>query len=369
MVTDHALQTKVDAFETGGRIVEKLSRLQGNNRLPASAVRDIPTGSGNGDGITTDEATALIKPPARVGSTARWSGNDVDSVSSSQPGVLSENDYVKLEGIETGATADQTAAEIKTKYESNADTNAFTDAEKTKLGGLNNAPAGVASELESVSTLPAATGTTGRLVNYNGVLYELLEGTEDPHVYRGTVASRTGGFVGDDVVQWQGSSPEAIKIKLKKSVLGATAPSPLFIEVNIPSVGIHVESEISHNAVDDDSDDYGYIRTTGQASIPAPDEIIGKPFSVAFYTDESKTNEQNVHDTGEKKWERDDRNEVNVDPKFLAGNSERLGRDKVPDDTVYDADLAIVTVWTGNATAFAAQTRAAGNKTLYVVTP
>ena len=42
----------------------------------------------------------------------------------------------KLSGIETGATADQTAGEIKTAYESNANTNAFTDAEKTKLSGI-----------------------------------------------------------------------------------------------------------------------------------------------------------------------------------------------------------------------------------------
>ena len=42
----------------------------------------------------------------------------------------------KLSGIETGATADQTAAEIKTAYESNSDTNAFTDANVTKLSGI-----------------------------------------------------------------------------------------------------------------------------------------------------------------------------------------------------------------------------------------
>jgi len=45
-------------------------------------------------------------------------------------------DGTKLDGIESGATADQTAAEIKTAYESNADTNAFTDADHTKLDGI-----------------------------------------------------------------------------------------------------------------------------------------------------------------------------------------------------------------------------------------
>ena len=45
-------------------------------------------------------------------------------------------DGTKLDGIETNATADQTDAEIKTAYENNADTNAFTDADHTKLDGL-----------------------------------------------------------------------------------------------------------------------------------------------------------------------------------------------------------------------------------------
>ena len=45
-------------------------------------------------------------------------------------------DGTKLDTIETSATADQTGAEIKTAYESEADTNAFTDAEQTKLSGI-----------------------------------------------------------------------------------------------------------------------------------------------------------------------------------------------------------------------------------------
>jgi hypothetical protein len=45
-------------------------------------------------------------------------------------------DGTKLDGIEAGATADQTAAQIKTAYESNSNTNAFTDADHTKLDGI-----------------------------------------------------------------------------------------------------------------------------------------------------------------------------------------------------------------------------------------
>ncbi|MFX0084301.1 MAG: hypothetical protein ACFFAU_01405 [Candidatus Hodarchaeota archaeon] len=42
----------------------------------------------------------------------------------------------KLDGIEAGATADQTGAEIKALYEAEADTNAFTDTLLSKLNGI-----------------------------------------------------------------------------------------------------------------------------------------------------------------------------------------------------------------------------------------
>ena len=36
----------------------------------------------------------------------------------------------KLDGIDAGANVNRTAAELKTAYEGNPDTNAFTDADK-----------------------------------------------------------------------------------------------------------------------------------------------------------------------------------------------------------------------------------------------
>ena len=48
-------------------------------------------------------------------------------------------DGTKLDTIETNAKDDQTAAEIKTLYESNANSNEFSDAEQTKLAGIETA--------------------------------------------------------------------------------------------------------------------------------------------------------------------------------------------------------------------------------------
>ena len=82
---------------------------------------------------------------------------DNDTTYSVGDGGLTEINFTsakdtKLTGIETGATADQTGAEIKTAYEAEADTNAFTDAEKTKLSGIaTGAEVNVQSDWNAVS--------------------------------------------------------------------------------------------------------------------------------------------------------------------------------------------------------------------------
>ena len=65
-------------------------------------------------------------------------GNDVSIFpsSSSIAGVQTAADKSKLDGIEAGSTADQTDAEIKTAYENNSDTNAFTDDDEDKLDDI-----------------------------------------------------------------------------------------------------------------------------------------------------------------------------------------------------------------------------------------
>lgn len=54
----------------------------------------------------------------------------------------------KLDNIEDNATADQTGAEIKALYEAEADTNAFTDLEKTKLTGIETGATADQSDAE-----------------------------------------------------------------------------------------------------------------------------------------------------------------------------------------------------------------------------
>ncbi len=68
-------------------------------------------------------------------------------------------DGAKLDGIEASATADQTDSEIKTAYENNADTNAFTDALQTKLNAIET-NADVTDTTNVVAALTAGTNVT-----------------------------------------------------------------------------------------------------------------------------------------------------------------------------------------------------------------
>jgi hypothetical protein len=56
--------------------------------------------------------------------------------SNADTNAFTDAEQAKLAGIEPNATGDQTDLEIKTAYENNADTNAFTDSEKSKLLGI-----------------------------------------------------------------------------------------------------------------------------------------------------------------------------------------------------------------------------------------
>ena len=66
-------------------------------------------------------------------------------------------DGAKLDGIEAGATGDQTNAEIKTAYEANSNTNGFTDALLSKLNAIEAGATGDQTASEIVSLISGQT--------------------------------------------------------------------------------------------------------------------------------------------------------------------------------------------------------------------
>ena len=128
------------------------------------------------------------------------SSGSVSPASANAAGTMSASDFTKLAGIETGATADQTGAEIKTAYEGEADTNAFTDADHTKLDGIaTGAEVNVQSNwnqtdntaddfIQNKPTIPAAygdsdvdshlntsTASNGQILSWTGTDYDWVD--------------------------------------------------------------------------------------------------------------------------------------------------------------------------------------------------
>jgi hypothetical protein len=72
-----------------------------------------------------------------VGTFSTLNGPTTNLVGGGDNLFITSAELTKLSGIETAATADQTGAEIKAAYEGEANTNAFTDADNTKLNGIS----------------------------------------------------------------------------------------------------------------------------------------------------------------------------------------------------------------------------------------
>ena len=69
----------------------------------------------------------------------------------------------KVDGVDAGAADDQTGAEIKAAYEGEADTNAYTNAEKTKLGDVEVTSDVLAKILEGTGIVIDRTTTPGKI--------------------------------------------------------------------------------------------------------------------------------------------------------------------------------------------------------------
>ena len=116
--------------------------------------------------MTAADKTKLdgIETAATADQTASEIRTLVESASDSN--VFTDADHSKLNAIEAGATADQTASEIRTLVDNASDSNVFTDAEKSKLAGIS-AGAG-ATTFATLSDTPANfTGAAGKTVKVN----------------------------------------------------------------------------------------------------------------------------------------------------------------------------------------------------------
>ena len=173
---DTNISTKKVDFQDGSVLTE--TDLDTNSDQVLFAQQEITDKlSGIEDGATADQTDeeiqdivgAMFSGNTESGITATYQDSDgtIDlTVASQTDNNFTNADHSKLDAIESNATADQTGAEIKSLYEGESDTNAFTDAEKTKLAGIS-ASAG-ATTFTGLGDTPANfSGAGGKTVKVN----------------------------------------------------------------------------------------------------------------------------------------------------------------------------------------------------------
>ena len=154
-------------------------------------------------------------------------------------------DGTKLDGIESGATADQTAAEIKTAYESNADTNAFTDADHSKLDGIE-----ASADVTDTANVTAAGALMDSELTSEASVKALNQGvaTTDSPTFAGVTAPVTGNVTGNLTGNVTGNVTGNLTGDVTGNVAGNLTGSVLTAaQTNITSVGQLTSLEVAND--------------------------------------------------------------------------------------------------------------------------
>ena len=184
-----AINSKLDGIESGATA----------DQTPAEILTALKTVDGAGSGLDADlldgQSSAYYATAAAVAANTQAladldltyaSDADVSAVAAdvavntadiatnasniaSNSAAISANTS-KLDGIEAGATGDQTGAEIKALYEAEANTNEFSDAEKSKLAGIEAGATGDQSAAEILAAIKTVDGAG------SGLDADLLDG-------------------------------------------------------------------------------------------------------------------------------------------------------------------------------------------------
>ena len=119
------------------------------------------TNSGADRFVIDSNGTASVAGNLDVGGGIDVTGNM--TVTGTVDGRDVASDGSKLDGIESGATGDQTAAEIRTLVGNASDSNVFTDADHSKLDGIESGATGDQTSAEIKSLLASNNLTSAHL--------------------------------------------------------------------------------------------------------------------------------------------------------------------------------------------------------------
>ena len=196
-------------------VADDLNRLQheGSTKVEPSATGATVTGNlavtGTVDGrdVAADGAKLdNIEANATADQTAAEIRTLVESATDSN--VFTDADHTKLNGIESGATADQTAAEIRSLVESASDSNVFTDADHTKLNGIETGATQDQTAAEILTAIKTVDGSG------SGLDADTLDGSHASAFLTGNQTITLSGDV-------TGSGTTSISTSLASNSVGA----------------------------------------------------------------------------------------------------------------------------------------------------
>lgn len=128
-------EAKLDSIEAGATADQTDTEIKTayENNADTNAFTDAEKSKLSGI-ATGAEVNTVDSVNAQIGDIVLDADDISDAITTNK--FTTQTDINKLAGIEAGATTDQTGAEIKALYESESNTNAYTDAEKSKLLGV-----------------------------------------------------------------------------------------------------------------------------------------------------------------------------------------------------------------------------------------
>ena len=169
---DGSIKTKLDGIEANATQDQTASEIRAlvESASDSNVFTDADHSKLNAieAGATADQTASEIKALYEDSGNSNASYIKTQYESNSNTNGYTDAEKTKLTGIETGATADQTAAEIRTLVESATDSNVFTDADHTKLNGIA-AGADVTStnSINALTDVNTAGVSDGKILKYD----------------------------------------------------------------------------------------------------------------------------------------------------------------------------------------------------------
>jgi len=185
-------------------------------RTAAQVVSDL----GLEAGATADQTNAEIVAAVEAGTDSN---------------TFTDADHTKLDGIEASATADQTDAEIRTAVGAATDSNVFTDADHTKLDGIEASATTDQTDAEIRAAVEAATDSNV-FTDADHSKLNALEASADVTDTANVKTALAGPFSNNEVTI--GDSNDAVTIGMDLTVTGDLIVSGTTTTVNSTVVSI-----------------------------------------------------------------------------------------------------------------------------------